>query len=45
MKEIECRFLEIDKLALIERLSVSNATDKGEELIEETIVVRIVLFV
>jgi adenylate cyclase class 2 len=38
MKEIECRFLEIDKLALIERLSVSNATDKGEELIEETIV-------
>lgn len=37
-KEIECRFLEIDKEALIKKLLELGAKDKGEELLEETII-------
>lgn len=37
-KEIEVRFLEIDKPALIARLRELNAEDLGEELLEEVIV-------
>ena len=37
-KEIECRFLEIDKKDLIKRLKKLGAKDKGEVLLEETII-------
>jgi adenylate cyclase class IV len=36
-QEIECRFLEIDKDKLIQRLLELGATDKGEVLLEEII--------
>ncbi len=36
--EIECRFLEIDKKVLIEKLLSLGAKDKGEVLLEETII-------
>jgi adenylate cyclase, class 2 len=36
--EIECRFLEIDKEALTEKLRELGAEDKGEKMLEETIV-------
>ena len=38
MREIECRFLEIDKESLIKKLIELGAHDEGEELIEETII-------
>ncbi len=38
MREIECRFLEIDKEALIKKLIELGAKDEGEELIKETII-------
>jgi len=37
-KEIECRFLEIDKGALIQKLRELEAEDRGEVMLEETIV-------
>jgi adenylate cyclase, class 2 len=37
-QEIECRFLEIDKDGLIRKLHDLGAIDKGEELLEETII-------
>lgn len=37
-QEIECRFLEIDKDKLIQRLLELGATDKGEVLLEEIII-------
>jgi adenylate cyclase class 2 len=37
-KEIECRFLEIDKQALIKKLHELGAEDKGEMLLTEVIV-------
>ena len=37
-KEIEVRFLEIDKAKLIEKLRKLNADDLGESLLEETII-------
>jgi adenylate cyclase, class 2 len=37
-QEIECRFLEIDKDALIEKLRSLGARDLGEQLLEETII-------
>ncbi len=37
-KEIECRFLEIDKQALIAKLRELGAEDKGEVMLKETIV-------
>lgn len=37
-QEIECRFLEIDKKALIKKLKKLGADDKGEELLQETII-------
>ncbi|MFA6050489.1 MAG: CYTH domain-containing protein [Candidatus Paceibacterota bacterium] len=37
-REIECRFLEIDKEALIQKLRELGAEDKGEVMLEETIV-------
>lgn len=36
-QEIECRFLEIDKEVLLERLRRLGAEDRGEILLEETI--------
>jgi len=36
--EIECRFLEIDKDALIKKLVELGVHDEGEELIEETVI-------
>ena len=36
--EIECRFLEIDKDALIKKLLELGAEDKGETMLEETII-------
>lgn len=36
-REIEIRFLEIDKEALIQKLRALGATDKGEELLSEII--------
>jgi adenylate cyclase class 2 len=36
--EIECRFLEIDKEALIKKLQELGAVDKGEVMLEETII-------
>ncbi len=36
MKEIECRFLEIDKDALIAKLRELGAKDEGEKMLEET---------
>jgi hypothetical protein len=36
-QEIECRFLEIDKDKLIQKLLELGATDKGEFLLEEII--------
>lgn len=36
-KEIETRFLEVDKKALVKKLLALGAEDKGEELLEETI--------
>lgn len=36
--EIECRFLEIDKDALIKKLGELGATDKGEVMLEEVII-------
>jgi len=37
-KEIECRFLEIDKEALIKKLRELGAKDEGEVMLNETIV-------
>lgn len=37
-QEIECRFLEIDKDALIAKLKDLGAQDMGEKLLEETII-------
>lgn len=37
-KEIECRFLEIDKEALVKKLMELGAQDLGEQMLEETIV-------
>ena len=37
-KEIECRFLEINKELLIKKLGELNAEDKGNFLLEETII-------
>ncbi len=37
-KEIECRFLEIDKERLVKKLGELGAHDEGEELIEETVI-------
>jgi adenylate cyclase class IV len=37
-KEIECRFLEIDKQALIKKLIELGANDEGEIMLEETII-------
>ena len=37
-QEIECRFLEIDKEVLIQKLHELGALDEGEVLLEETIV-------
>lgn len=37
-QEIECRFLEIDKDALIKKLLGLGAQDKGEIILEETII-------
>lgn len=37
-KEIECRFLEIDKEALIKKLYELDAEDHGEKLLEEIII-------
>jgi adenylate cyclase class 2 len=37
-QEIECRFLEIDKADLIKKLLELGAKDKGEKLLEETII-------
>ncbi len=37
-QEIECRFLEIDKEALIKKLRELGAEDKGETLLEEVII-------
>jgi len=36
--EIECRFLEIDKEALIAKLRALGATDEGETMLSETII-------
>ncbi|MEK7192784.1 MAG: CYTH domain-containing protein [Patescibacteria group bacterium] len=36
-KEIECRFLEIDKEALVKKLFELGAVDHGETMLEETI--------
>lgn len=36
-QEIECRFLEIDKEALIKKLNELGAADSDEEMVEETI--------
>jgi len=36
--EIECRFLEIDKEALVAKLLLLGAKDEGEEMLEETII-------
>lgn len=37
-REIECRFLEIDKDALIKKLMELGAHDEGETILEETII-------
>jgi adenylate cyclase class 2 len=37
-KEIECRFLEIDKDALVKKLLELGAHDEGETMLEETII-------
>jgi len=37
-REIECRFLEIDKEALVKKLHELGATDEGDLLLEETVV-------
>ncbi len=37
-QEIECRFLEIDKDALIKKLHALGATDRGEAVLRETII-------
>lgn len=37
-KEIECRFLEIDKEKLVKKLNELGAHDEGENLIEETVI-------
>jgi len=37
-QEIECRFLEIDKEALLKKLHELGATDEGETMLEETII-------
>ena len=37
-KEIECRFLEIDKTALVKKLIELGAHDEGEIMLEETII-------
>jgi adenylate cyclase, class 2 len=37
-REIECRFLEIDKAALIKKLHELGAEDKGEVMLEELVV-------
>ncbi len=37
-QEIECRFLEIDKDALIKKLLELGAKDEGEKMLEETII-------
>ncbi len=37
-QEIECRFLEIDKTALVKKLHDLGAEDKGEVMLEETII-------
>jgi len=38
MKEIECRFLEIDKPALVKKLAELGAKDEGEQLLDEVII-------
>ena len=37
-KEIECRFLEIDKESLVKKLLSLGARDDGEKMLEETII-------
>jgi adenylate cyclase class 2 len=37
-KEIECRFLEIDKEKLIKKLIELDAENEGEKMIEETVI-------
>lgn len=37
-KEIECRFLEIDKNDLVKKLLALGANDLGEKMLEETII-------
>ncbi len=37
-QEIECRFLEIDKVALIKKLREFGAEEKPEQMIEETVI-------
>lgn len=37
-KEIECRFLEVDKGALVKKLRALGAEDEGESLLRETII-------
>ena len=37
-QEIECRFLEIDKLSLIQTLVKLGAIDKGESIVDEMII-------
>ena len=37
-QEIECRFLEIDKNALVKKLIELGAHDEGEKMLEETII-------
>lgn len=37
-QEIECRFLDIDKEALVQKLNNLGAKDKGEIMLEETII-------
>jgi adenylate cyclase class 2 len=37
-REIECRFLEIDKGALVAKLAALGAQDEGEQLIKETVI-------
>ncbi len=37
-QEIECRFLEINKDALVEKLTALGAHDEGEQMIQETVI-------
>jgi adenylate cyclase class 2 len=40
MKEIECRFLEVNKEALIKKLLKLGAKDKGEKMLEEVVLYK-----